>query len=165
VVMLQSKLAACTDAACKTLMENFLLRHWNAELSATNQLTYYLAEDLARNSAYALPYIGRIEEFSGWLKRATDVGTQSDAQTKYYAVDDDYKYYLRDTYLYADMVLEARKANPSVDHFKKLKHDFEQIVEHVEESKADVPNLRKVDLTLVKIAHAHYASARDLAGE
>jgi len=165
VATLKGALESCADSACKKNVGKMLRRHWIAQLLATNKLAIYLAEDLARESGNAFNYVARVEEYAAWLEKADDEGTKREAIDKYYAVADDFRYYIMDTYLYAYLVLEARKTNADVEKFRKLKAQFQQVVEHIENEAAKTPNFKKIELTLVKIVRAHLASARELAGE
>ena len=165
ILMAEKKLELCTDAACRNDLNPVLKRHWDVLLDATNDLTFFLAEDVARHSPYAERFLARAEEYGEWLEAAVKKGTKQDARTKYYAIKDEDKYYYIDTYDYLKLVLEARKSSPDVAVFKKLKREFEQVVEHVEAQVARNPHLPKIYGALGKAARSHLDSARELAGE
>jgi hypothetical protein len=161
----KGKLSSCANKDCKDQLESYISHNWNYELQAINDLTYFLAEDLARDSPFALPYKGRAEEYAAQLERIVTNSVNRTAPDKYqYLVKGD-EYYLMDSYVYMKMVLEARKSNPDVEKFKSFKREFQKIVERLEESAGKLPNVKKSDLTTLRIARAHLASARELSGE
>jgi hypothetical protein len=119
-----------------------------------NGSTYFIAEDLARGFRSAPSYEAIAKEYAEEIYRAVKKEENPGAKNNYL-----------DTYAYATMVFEARKANPSRDKFKKMAEILENVVQTMEKELRDQDVINKLDLNELKVARAHLASARELAGE
>jgi hypothetical protein len=146
-----------------------LCRQQISEFGATNAATYFLAEDLARGSEYAIPYAARLQEYAEEIKRWTDELDKLGAKKSgFYSFVQSEKYTCLDTYAYAELVLEARKRNPDHDLIKKkVVPIFRKVVEHFRENVDNEPHIDRSSPMLVqlRIAQEHLASAVAFVGE
>jgi hypothetical protein len=158
-----------TDAAkleCVSV-ESLPCRERTNRLDATNMAAYFLAEDLARGSAYAAHHTAQLRELAEEIKRTTDevdrIGSGTNGFYTYVQSNEDS---LHDTYAYAILVLEAQKPNPDYDLIRKeVVTRLRRVIEHLEESIENEHPVKTFDLATLRITQAHLASARDMVGE
>jgi hypothetical protein len=156
--------------------DDLLCRAQNGELGAINAIVYCLAEDLARDNAYAFPYRARMEEYANDIKRALDAFDKRETTNGFYANLAYQKYSYLDTYAYAMLVVESGRPTPDNNKLKILVAEFDKVVERFEErakrlqSHSNADRLRETvyrtsELSALKLARAHRAAARALVGE
>ncbi|HLH98828.1 MAG TPA: hypothetical protein VKW08_27265 [Xanthobacteraceae bacterium] len=147
--------------------DDLLCREQVAEYLAINDGAYFLAEDVARGSSYAIPYTGQLAEYAQQIKLVMDeVDERKAAKNPFYDYVETDRYSLGDTYAFAVLVLEARKANPDYDMIRnKVVAELERDVEHIEESFKNAQEVDKSGRVALKTVRAHSAAALELAGE
>jgi hypothetical protein len=151
---LRRKQEACLRHFCLqstvTDISKFLERERAAMLKATNNLAYYVAVDLTQGGRAGERYRGRLAEFADDLDKAI--------KEKY---DEDNRYGYMDTFAFVTTVLEAQKRDPDVERIRNMTSMLERVVEVLEDK---ARTYDRVDATALKVARAHLASARELAG-
>ena len=149
----QCAIVKCADEF-RTLIGQLGRRERRAELLAMNGSAYFVAEDLARGIRSAVSYEAIVKEYAEEIRLAVKKKGFPDEKNNFL-----------DTYAYVTMVIEARRANPSRDKFKKMAEILENVVQTMEKEQRGQEVINKLDLNELKIVRAHLASARELAGE
>lgn len=154
---IELELEKCEQSRCDQVKINALKalrrRERTAELQATNNLAYFIAAELADGTKAAEQYAARAEELADELRLALDKSE-----------DNENRYSYLDTYAYVTLVLEARKKEPSLATFKTMAEHLEKVVEELERSVSS-GKASKTDISALKLARAHRAAARELAGQ
>jgi hypothetical protein len=136
-----------------------------AKLSATNLATYYIAEDLARDNPYAIPYEARLHDYADEIKAILDASDKA-SKDPFNVYVQNGRYDFLDTYAYAMLVIEARKPNPDYDVIRKtLVPMLKSIVGYRREKISRAPQSTRRDVAQLRTSEAHLASALDLGGE
>jgi hypothetical protein len=150
--------------------KDLLCREQAAEILVLYNLATFIAEDLARGIEYAAPYTTRLQEYAAQIKGFVDLIEATDKRVvranPYYSYIEDSKYSLLDSYAYATLVLEARKTNPDIEMLRrKVVAELKRVVSGLEDEIRRQERVDKTDVTDLKIARAHLASALEIAGE